>query len=181
MRKKFIFSTTNPIDKKDFVNRIILNIAKQNKQIIYGARSIQAQNNLFARDTSDWDILAKNPKKTANLVQKELDNLMGFDYYYTQEAMHKGTYKVKNVGQDLKKGTEDDESIADYTEMPKPAPPFVLINNIRFRKLKEEIKAKEKSVADPEFEFRHAKDKDDINRIKGFLKVKRLINGGNGY
>jgi hypothetical protein len=29
--------------------------------------------------------------------------------------------------------------------------------------LKEEVKAKQKSVADPEFEFRHKKDKDDLN------------------
>ena len=156
------------------MDKTILGVARKRKQIIYGARSIQAQNNLFARDTKDWDVFDKNPKKVAKIVEKILDKQMKGDYFYTQEAMHKGTWKVKGIGKDQIKGTEDDESIADYSKLEKGTP-FVIKNGVRYRKLREEINAKKKSVADPEFEFRHKKDKDDLNRIKGYLKVQRLL------
>jgi hypothetical protein len=176
-RRNKVFGTTNLVDKQDAVSRIILNIAKKRNQIIYGARSIQAQNNLFARNTKDYDIFDKNPKATANLVQKELDKTMGFDYFFTKEAEHKGTWKVKGKGQDLKANTEDDESIADYTKPDKKIP-FVMIRGIKYRLLKEELKRKQATIKDPEFKFRHEKDRDDVNRIKGFIKVRNIVNGG---
>lgn len=174
MKKNKILGTTNLSEVNFNLNGTILGIAKKRKQVVYGARSIQAQNNLFARDTKDWDIFDTKPKQVAKIVEKILDKQAGCDYFYTQEAMHKGTWKVKGRGIDGKQGTEDDESIADYSKLDKKTP-FVLINGVRYRKLNEEIKAKQKSVADPEFEFRHKKDQDDLNRIKGYLKVKRLM------
>lgn len=172
--KKKIKDYSNLAEVNFNMNKTILGVARKRKQVIYGARSIQAQNNLFARDTKDWDVFDKNPKKVAKIVEKLLDKQMGTNYFYTQEAVHKGTWKVKGIGMDLKKGTEDDESIADYSKLEKRTP-FVVKNGVRYRLLKEEIKAKKKSVKDPEFEFRHKKDKEDLNRIKGYLKVKRLI------
>jgi hypothetical protein len=167
---------TGLIDHQFLIDRIILNVAKQRKQIIYGARSIQKQARLLARDTKDYDIFDNNPKKTAKLIQKLLDKNVGFDYYYMKPAEHKGTWKIKGRGNDNIKGTEDDESIADYTKPDKKIP-FVLINGIRYRVLKEELKRKKATVQDPEFEFRHKKDRDDINRIKGYIKIKNLIGG----
>ena len=174
MKQHKILGTTNLIDEQDAVNRIILNMAKKRKQIIYGARSIQAQNNLFARDTKDYDIFERNPKKIAKIVQRELDHAMGFDYYFSKPAEHKGTWKVKGKGRDLKANTKDDESIADYTKPDKKVP-YVTIRGIRYRILKEELRRKRATVQDPEFKFRHEKDKDDINRIRSYLKVKQLI------
>lgn len=171
---KNILGKSNLIETQFNVNDIILGVAKKRKQVVYGARSIQAQNNLFARDTKDWDILDKNPKQVAKIIEKLLDKSVGTDYYYTKEAEHKGTWKVKGRGIDNRKGTKDDESIADYSKLEKGIP-FITKNGIRYRTLKEEIKAKRKAVADPEFEFRHKKDKDDLNRIKGYLKVNRIM------
>jgi len=173
MRKK-IKDFSNLSEVNFNMDKTILGIARKRKQVIYGARSIQAQNNLFARNTQDWDVFDKNPKKVAQLVEKMLDKQMKGNYFYSQEALHKGTWKVKGIGMDRIKGTEDDESIADYSKLEKGVP-IVTINGIRYRALKEEIKAKKRSVADPEFEFRHKKDKDDLKRIKGYLKVKRLM------
>ena len=173
MRKK-IKDFSNLSEVNFNMDKTILGVAKKRKQVVYGARSIQAQNNLFARNTQDWDVFDKNPKKVAQLVEKMLDKQMKANYFYSQEALHKGTWKVKGIGRDRIKGTEDDESIADYSKLEKGVP-YVIKNGVRYRKLREEIKAKKRSVADPEFEFRHKKDKDDLNRIKGYLKVKRLM------
>ena len=179
-RQNKLFGKTGVIDKGFLIDRIILNIAKQRKQIIYGARSIQKQANLFSRDTKDYDIFDKNPKRSAQILQRKLDKNVGFDFYYMKEAEHKGTWKVKNKGADGIQNTKDDESIADYTKPDKKIK-FVMINGIRYRVLKEELKRKVATVKDPEFKFRHEKDKDDIRRIKGFIKVRSLLNGGNGY
>ena len=172
--KKKIKDFSNLSEVNFNMDKTILGVAKKRKQVVYGARSIQAQNNLFARNTQDWDVFDTNPKKVAQLVEKMLDKQMKGNYFYSEEAMHKGTWKVKGIGNDRIRGTKDDESIADYSKLEKGVP-YVIKNGVRYRKLREEIKAKKRSVADPEFEFRHKKDKDDLNRIKGYLKVKRLM------
>jgi len=158
-----------------FMNdKIILGYAKKNKQIVYGARSIKKQSPTFARNTVDYDIFSNNPKKAAMEVQKLLDKNAGFDFYYAKPAQHPGTWKIKSKGNDMKKNTIDDVGIADYTK-PETKVPFKTIDGIRYRNLKQELIRKQKTVKDPEFAFRHKKDQDDINRIKGFLKVKRLL------
>lgn len=175
MKQNRILGKTGLIDHQFLVDRIILNIAKQRKQIIYGARSIQKQASLLARDTKDYDIFDKNPKKSAKLLQKILDKNARFDYYHMKEAEHKGTWKVKGRGNDNTRNTEDDESIADYTKPDKKIK-YVIIDGIRYRILKEELKRKIATTKDPEYEFRKKKDQDDINRIKGFIRIKNIIN-----
>jgi len=177
MRKHKLLGKTGLIDKSLGINDIILKIAKERKQIIYGARSIQKQAKFMARDTSDWDIFDKTPKKTSNILQKRLDKLVGFDHYYSKPAEHEGTWKVKGRGKDGIKNTEDDESIADYTK-PTEKVRFVVKDGIRYRVLKDELKKKIAVSKDPAFEFRHAKDKDDIKRIKGFIKIRNIVGVG---
>lgn len=150
---------------KENVNKRILARARKNKQIIYGARSIQHHIGLFSRPTSDWDIFSNNPKKDAYGAEKELDREIGFNYYYVKKGINKGTWKVKSKGYDLKQGTEDDEGIVDYTLTPRPKPKFKTFNGIRYRSLREEVKAKKKAIRDPNFKFRKEKDEEDIRRI----------------
>ena len=176
MNTKRVFARANVVDKQALIDKIILNLVRKKKQMIYGARSIQAQNPLFARDTNDYDIFDKQPKASAKLLQKLLDKNVGFDYYYMKPAEHKGTWKVKGRGIDLKTNTEDDESIADYTKLDKKWK-YKIINGIKYRILKEELKRKIATIKDPEFKFRHEKDRDDIKRIKGFIKVRKLMRG----
>jgi hypothetical protein len=176
MKQNKITGKTDLIETQFLLDKLILKIAKQRKQIIYGARSIEKQAGLFSRPTKDYDIFDKNPKKSAQLMQKILDKSAGFDQFYMKEAEHKGTWKVKSKGNDGVKNTEDDESIADYTK-PEQKIKFVIKNGVRYRILKEELKKKVSTVQDPEFKFRHEKDRDDIKRIKGYIKVKNLIGG----
>lgn len=150
---------------QDRVEKKILERARKNKQIIYGARSIQAQIGIFSRPTQDYDIFTKNPKGNANSIQKELDKAVGFDYYYSKKGLNPGTYKVKSKGYDMKKGTEDDESVVDYTLLPNPRPPVKRIGGLLYRSLAQERSAKNRALRDKKFAFRHAKDREDVNRI----------------
>ena len=147
-------------------NKIILGIVKKEKDIVYGARSIQRQTGIVSRPTSDWDIFSNKPKSSAEKTEHALDKSAGKNLYYTKPAIHAGTYKVEFVGKDMKKGTKDDVGIADFTTMPKPKPATINLGGILYRKLSGEKKAKMKALKDPTQEFRHAKDQEDFNRIE---------------
>lgn len=164
----------NAIDKQEVVEKEVKNFLRQNKNIVYGVRSINAQANILTRPTADWDAYSKTPEKSANQLQKRLDKLVKGDYFYHKPAKHKGTWKVKTFGNDLKKNTEDDEEIADFS-VPDKNYPFTTIDGIRYRKLKFEMKAKASSLKDKEMKFRHEKDRNDLNRIKANLKIKELL------
>ena len=164
----------NAIDKKGIVANEVKKFIKDSKSIVYGVRSINAQANILTRDTKDWDVYSKTPKKTANKLQRKLDNVVGGDYYYAKPAVHKGTWKVKSIGDDLKKDTFDDEEIADFS-IPEKKVKFIVKDGIRYRILKEEIKAKKNSLKDKEMKFRHEKDRGDLNRIYDNLKIKGVL------
>lgn len=152
--------------KQGEVKRKILNQTKKEGNIVYGARSIQAQTGIFSRGTEDYDIFSKKPEKSAMATEKELDKVTLGDNYYVKSALHPGTWKVMDKGFDNKKGTKDDFGIVDYTKFPKPKPKTVTIRGVKYRKLSEEEKAKRKSIKDPAYKFRHKKDKEDLNRMK---------------
>ena len=155
-------------------NRVIIPHVSKPSNIVYGARSIAAQVGILSRPTEDWDVFSGNPKKDAVELQRKLDKQIGFDYFYNKPGFHKGTHKVKSIGFDMKKDTKDDESIADFTQMPKPIPRNKLINNVRYRILREEIAAKKKAIADPDYAFRKEKDSGDLRRIETIQRAGNL-------
>jgi hypothetical protein len=149
------------------IDKIIINETRKNKDIIYGAQSIKKQIGVLSRPTIDFDIFTSNPelqaKKTEMLLEKTTKPKNDF---YVKPAEHKGTYKIKNVGDDKKQNTKDDISIADYTKTPNPIPPFKIIDKVRYRTLTQEAKAKRKALKDKEYAFRHEKDRDDLERVE---------------
>lgn len=154
------------------IKRAILNQTKKDKDIIYGAQSIHKQiGSAIARPTIDYDIFTRKPKKSAQKIEKRLDKISGRDYYYIKKGKNIGTWKVKNRGRDLRKGTKDDVGIVDYTKIPTPKPKYKIINGIKYRVLKQEIKAKRKAIKDPAFKFRKEKDTEDLGRIGFFLPI----------
>ena len=160
--------------RKPWRSKIILDEAKKNKQIIYGARSIQQHLGTISRQTKDYDIFTKNSKKAASRTEKKLDKDIGFDYFYTKKGMNPGTWKVKGKGYDLKKENEDDEGIVDYTNMPKPIPKSKLYNGVKYRILSLESAAKRRALADKEYKYRHEKDRKDLELIKSVIRVSRI-------
>jgi len=140
---------------------------KKNKDIIYGQRSINAQiPGMLTRQTSDYDIYTKNPKKAAMKIEKKFDNIVQSNQFYTKPALHPGTYKVMHYGQDQIQKTKDDVGVIDYTNIPKPKPGIKIVNGIRYRNLAGEAKAKRKALRDKAFSFRHKKDMQGLNSIK---------------
>lgn len=174
MKRKLRKLRVNVIDKQDVINARVKKFMKDQGLIVYGARSINAQANILTRDTSDWDAFSKKPKKTAYDLQKALDKIVKGDYYYSKPAIHKGTFKVKGIGNDLIRNTKDDESIADFS-IPDKKVKYKIINGMKYRNLKEEIRRKKFTLTEPEKKFRHAKDRADLDRIKANIKIKQLI------
>lgn len=154
-------------------DKIILKQIRRDKNIIYGAQSIKKQIGYRGRPTEDYDTYSNTPKKSAIKIERKLDKVVRGDQFYVKPAKHAGTWKVNWIGLDMKKGTRDDKGWVDYTE-PEKVPKYVTINNIRYRALIEELKAKEKALADPTQKFRHSKDLQDAKRIRAFLKRKSL-------
>ena len=175
MKRKSRNLRVNVIDKQDVINARVKKFMKDQGLIVYGARSINAQADILTRDTNDWDAISNNPKKTAYDLQRALDKIVKGDYFYSKPAIHKGTFKVKGIGNDLIRDTADDESVADFS-IPESKVKYKIINGIKYRDLKEEIRRKKFTLTEPEKKFRHAKDKADLDRIKANIQIKRLLN-----
>lgn len=160
-----LFSDFNSFNAYIGKDKVITEQAKKDNNIIYGAQAIKKHIGMFARSTQDYDIFSNTPKRSATKLTKNLNRLAKRKDYYTKPAMHPGTYKVRNVGRDRIKNTEDDIDIADFTK-PERKVKTQNIEGQKYVKLSEVIKDKKKSLADKMYEFRHAKDQEDLNRIK---------------
>lgn len=147
------------------IERAIKNRVKKEKGIIYGAQSIKKQLPLFARRTEDYDIFVNKPRRVANKVEREVEGFAPGDDFFVKKGVNPGTWKLKHKGADMKKETQDDISVADFTKMPKPQPKFKVFGGIRYRVIREELAAKKKILRDKQFAFRHKKDREDLNRL----------------
>lgn len=158
---------------KHKIRESVLKQTRKEKNIIFGGKAIQKRLRLSARPTKDYDIFSDKPKKSAFTTEKNLDKSLHTKGFFVKRGANKGTWKVRNVGRDNRKGTKDDVGIVDYTRTPKPRPKTFLDKNVQFRTLKEEFAAKKRLVKKKEFGFRRKKDLEDINRIKKFIGKRK--------
>ena len=156
LREALVFLGTGKIIEKQ---------VKKDNNIIYGARAAKKQIGFVARPTQDYDILSPRPRRSARKLERNLDKQAGRDIYYMKPAMHPGTFKVKSKGFDGKKNTPDDKEVADFTK-PNRKYKTKTIEGIRYVTLAEIKKDKRTALADKQFAFRHAKDQEDLDRIK---------------
>lgn len=159
---------SNNVRVKQNLHRLkgrIFSRARKNKDIIFGAQSIKKQIGLLARPTRDIDAFTKKPKESARDVEKHSDKITRGDNFYVKKGRNPGTWKVKGIGKDRIKGSDDDFTLIDYTKMPRPIPKSRRINGIRYRLLEIELKKKNKILKDKRFRFRREKDLEDRNRI----------------
>jgi len=175
MKKATRSTRVRVIDNQEGIKAAVINFLKKKKNIVYGQRSINSQSKYLHRSTDDWDAYSKNPKSDAHKLQAKLDKIAAADYYYSKEAKHKGTFKVKGLGNDLVPSA-DDESIADFSK-PEGKIQTVKKDGVRYRHLKQEIAAKQRSLADPTQKFRHEKDKGDLDRTLADIKINKLLGG----
>ncbi len=76
--------------------RAVKRQARKNKEVIYGARSMNKQvAGFYKRDsTFDWDLYSMKPKKSATELKETLDRRAGRNEYYTKPAQFPNTTKV---------------------------------------------------------------------------------------
>lgn len=162
--------TITLLRKDDF----IINQAMKNNEKVYGSQSIRLWiGSGLSREPGDWDLKSRNPKRSAEMLEKSLDKSSGGDNYFVKaSSYHRGTFKVKEKGLDDKKGTSDDLQVADYTQENRSGG-IVWVRGLQIEDINKTFKDKMRSVSNPEFRYRYGKDSDDLNRIRFF----RLLNG----
>lgn len=151
---------------------VVLSQVKKDKNIIYGGRAVNAQLQprifgypVFGKSTRDYDIYSGQPEKSAKKLERRLNKNYHGHYFYEKPALHHGTFKVMDVGQDLKENTRDDFNIVDFTK-PSRKVQFTTIQGIRYAKLSERAKDAIRALKNPKFAFRHHKDREDLARIE---------------
>ncbi len=148
--------------KKHKIDGVILGTLTDG-EIVYGEQALKARfPKYLQRHTQDYDVFASNPKKEALEAERKLDKAFGGDYFFVKEAAYPGTYKVV--------AHANREGYADFSKKPKKKIPHDKIKGRKYIKLSEEVKARKKSLRDPESEWRHGKDRDALNRIKIYKK-----------
>ena len=137
--------------------------AVDDKEIIYGARALNKRFPSFLDvPTQDYDIYTPHPKRDAREVEKALDKEFGGDFFYVTKAQCPRTWRVRSH--------VNDEVYADYTK-PEEKIPYDTIGGRNYVTLKHTKKHIERTLNDPSSEFRHAKDRDALNRIKIYEKI----------
>ena len=150
---------------KEKIHKVVKQNIEKRKHIVYGARALNAHfPPHLDRHTEDWDVYSNTPKKTAMRVEKKLDRTYGGDYFYVEQAVHPGTYKVKS--------RVTRTGVADYTK-PDQTIPYKTIGGKRYVKLSHVKKHIKKTLKDPNAKFRHDKDREALQRIKLYENSKK--------
>jgi len=146
-------------------DRTIREFIKNNNGIIFGGKAINAHAPLLLkRQSEDYDVLINNPKLSAEKLEKLLDIARRGDFHYTTPAEHRGTTKIRDVGADLKRGTKDDFTLADFTKKRKVK--TTKIQGLNFISLPELEKKRLEMIKDPKKRFRRGKDIYDLETIR---------------
>lgn len=149
---------------KKIIKRVILSHT-QRHEVIHGQKAVNKQlPKHLHRDTRDYDIFSRSPKRDAKETEKALDKRFGFNAFKTVRGVHKGTYKVKS--------RVDGETYADYTR-PERKIPRKRIDGKNYATLNYFKGHILRTLKDKDSKFRHEKDKDTLNRIRIAQKKKR--------
>lgn len=156
------------------VKRAVLCQAKEHNEVVYGARAMNKQMlyGYLTRPTRDWDLYTFSPKKSASMLRSSLG-----DKYYVKKANYPKTYKVRNVGSDGTRGTNDDFTVADYTKRPKKLRTKTICD-VKYVTLSEVEKDRKRSLNDPNSKFRHERDREDLGRIRYSKQVRKDLKRG---
>lgn len=144
---------------KEGVRKIVIEQAKKNRSVLHGGHALNYYlPSWLDRHTEDFDIYTNRPASRAKELEKKLDKRYEADLFYVKKGKHKGTYRVMN--------RVTNSEVADYTR------PEDKIEKVKGRDgvyyvSKGFIKRKiEKTLKDPESEYRHDKDRDALTRLR---------------
>lgn len=135
------------------------------KEIIYGETALNMYfPNWLDRPTQDIDVFSPTPRKDAIQAERKLDRAFGGDFFFVKRALHPGTHKVV--------AHTNQEGYADFTKPEEKIPSKVIRgkNVVTLFWIKKRIK---KTLKNPEAKYRHAKDKDSLNRILIYESMRK--------
>ncbi len=137
------------------------------KEIIHGERAIMIRLPPFLhRHTKDYDVISETPRKDAIEAEKILDKEFGGDLFQVKKALHEGTWRVKSK--------VDGESYADFSKKENEVL-HDIIQGKKYMKLEQIKKKIKETLKNKEKVFRHAKDKDALNRILVHEEIKESL------
>jgi len=140
-------------------DKVILARLKANdKLIVHGGKAI----NVFLPDwldkaTEDWDIFSDTPLATAKKLEEVLEKKYGGNYFTVKPAKHKGTFRIQSI--------VTKRVVADIT-LPEREIEYKEVEGINYATLDYHVKQIKRTLATPEYSFRHGKDKETLQRIR---------------
>lgn len=144
--------------KKIKVGEVIINHVKKRGLILFGQKATNRQlPEDLRKDTEDYDIMSKTPRKSAKRIERKLDRKFKGNFYKTRPARFGGTFKVIQI--------IGDKAIVDVGEK-KENIKIVEKKGVKLASLEFQKGQIKKSLADPDSKFRHPKDREVRSRIK---------------
>jgi len=151
---------------KGVINRLIRTRLGKTGRIVHGSRAQNALMPRFlSRHATDWDILARNPKKAAEGLEKVLDKKFRGDFFRVREGKTR-RLKVHKVVSNI-----TDEGVADFATAERRVP-SITKRRIRFATLKDQKERAEKNLKTKSAIYRRKKDLDLLERIRIFEKQR---------
>jgi len=150
--------------RKSLIAPTVLSVLRKTKGILHGGRALNIHMPPHLdRHTTDFDMYAKKAKERAREIEKALDKKFGGDYFRVEEGTHKGTFKVKsNVTGNV---------IADVTTPKGRIIHKTTLDGINYAKLSYIKRKLQGILRDKTKEFRHAKDRETLQRIKIYERL----------
>ena len=140
-------------------DRVILSRLKENdKLVVHGGKALNAHLPAWLdKVTEDWDIFSDTPRATAKKLEEVLEKKYGGNYFTVKPAKHKGTFRIKAI--------VTKRVVADIT-LPEREIEYKEVDGVNYATLDYHVKQIKRTLAIPEYSFRHGKDKETLQRIK---------------
>jgi len=150
------------------------------EMIVFGSQALNAHFPPWLdKETKDWDVVAnvsskESSEKLAHQLEQKLDRHYGGDFFGVEPAIHEGTFRIRSKVTGV--------VVADVSLKDREIK-FKRIQGINYASLEWLEWEAERLIASPDAEFRRAKDKDNLQRIKVYKRLKkrgRLGRSGGG-
>jgi len=153
----------------DATNKAILAFLRDSRNphmIVFGTNALNAQlPDWLDKETKDWDIVSVgDSKKLADKLEGMLDRHYGGDFFSIEPAQHPGTFRIRSKVTGV--------VVADVSLKDREID-FKRIKGVNYASLEWLEWEAERLIADPEAEFRRAKDKDNLQRIKVYKRYRK--------
>jgi len=133
------------------------------KLVVHGGKAINAYlPDWLDKATEDWDIFSHTPRATAKKLEEVLEKKYGGNYFTVKPAKHEGTFRIQSM--------VTKRVVADVT-LPEREIEYKEVEGINYATLDYHVKQIKRTLATPEYSFRHGKDKETLQRIKIYRRL----------